>query len=127
MAPDSLTDAEIWRAQRWLKRGLGLVGPAEKWNFSPRVKYEIDAYRRLLWTRLKATSWLELLKAFAYETFRDARLRFRLCPHCKRAFVPIRRQAYCSTRCSQAVRPRKCRKVHPDKNRAIGAHNTEIR
>src|SRR5579863_6825491 len=40
--PDLLTDAEIWRAQRWLKRGLNLLGRAEKWNFTPRVRYELD-------------------------------------------------------------------------------------
>ena len=117
--PDVLTHEEIWKAQRWLKRGLDLLGRNEKWEFTPRVKYEIDAYRGLLWTRLKATSRLELLKALVYEAFRDARFRFRLCPHCKRAFVPIRRQAYCSSRCSQTVRTRKWRKAHPDKNRSI--------
>jgi hypothetical protein len=117
--PDVLTDAEIWQAQRWLKRGLDLLGRAEKWNFAPHVRYELDAYKGLLWARLKATSRLELLKALAYQAFRDARFRFRLCPHCKRAFVPIRRQAYCSARCSQAVRTRKWRQAHPDKNRAI--------
>jgi hypothetical protein len=117
--PDVLTDREIWQVQRWLKRGLVLLGRAEKWNFSPRVRYELDAYRGLLWTRLKATSRLELLKALAYEAFRDARFRFRLCPRCRRAFVPIRRQKYCSARCSQAVRTRKWRKANPEKNRAI--------
>ena len=117
--PDVLTDAEIWQAQRWLKRGLDLLARAEKWNFTPRVRYELDAYQGLLWTRLKATSRLEQLKALAYEAFRDARFRFRICPHCSRAFVPIRRQVYCSERCSQTVRTRKWREAHPDKNRAI--------
>lgn len=117
--PGFLTDAEIWQAQRWLKRGLDQLGRAKKWNFPPRVRYELDARRGLLWTRLKATSRLELLKALTYEAFRDARFRFRLCPHCRHALVPIRRQVYCSTRCSQAVRTRKWRQAHPDKNRAI--------
>jgi hypothetical protein len=116
---DALTDDEIWRAQQWLKRGLDLLGRSEKWNFTPRVKYELDAYRGMLWTRTRATSRLELFKALAYEAFRDARLRFRLCPHCRRAFVPIRRQVYCSGRCSQAVRTRKWRQANPEKNREI--------
>ena len=51
--------------------------------------------------------------------FRDARFKFRRCPECKQPFVPIRRQAYCSSRCSRAVRTRKWRKAHPDKNCAI--------
>lgn len=36
--------------------------------------------------------------------FRGARFKFRRCPECKQPFVPIRRQAYCSSRCSRAVR-----------------------
>ncbi len=68
---------------------------------------------------MKATSRLQLLKALAYEAFHEARFRFRLCPRCRRGFVPIRRQAYCSGRCSQAVRTSKWRKAHPEKNRAI--------
>src|SRR5271168_2186657 len=62
---DALTDDEIWQAQRWLKRGLDLLGRSEKWNFTPRVRYELDAHRGLLWARLKSTSRLELLKALA--------------------------------------------------------------
>lgn len=118
-APHSLTDAEIWRAQRWLKRGLNLLGRGEKWNYTARVTYELDAPRKLLFTRLKANSRLELFKALAYEAFRDARLKFRLCLDCGRPYVPIRRQAYCSKRCSQAVRTRKWRKAHPEKNREL--------
>jgi hypothetical protein len=118
-APNTLDDAEVWRAQLWLKRGLKMLGRAEKWNFAPRVKYELDAHRGLLWTRLKADSRLEQFKALTFEVFRDARFKFRLCPRCRRAFVPIRRQAYCSARCSQTVRTRKWRKAHPEKNRAI--------
>ena len=68
---------------------------------------------------MTANSRLEQFKALAYDAFRDARFKFRLCPECKRPFVPIRRQAYCSAGCSQAVRTRKWRKAHPEKNRAI--------
>jgi hypothetical protein len=48
-----------------------------------------------------------------------ARFNVRVCPECQRQFVPVRRQAYCSAGCSQAVRTRKWRKAHPEKNRAI--------
>jgi hypothetical protein len=68
----------------------------------------------LFWARLRAKSRLEQLKAWAYDAFRDARFRFRLCPECKRPFVPVRRQS-----CSQAVRTRKWRMTHPEKNREI--------
>jgi len=117
--PGSLTDGEIWRAQRWINKGLGLLGGREKWTFAPRIKYELDAYRGMLWARLRANTRLEQFKALAYDAFREARFKFRVCPHCRRAFVPIKRQAYCSSRCSQAIRTQKWRKAHPEKNRAI--------
>jgi hypothetical protein len=88
----------------------------------PHVEYELDAYKGLRWTRLRANSHLEQFKALAYDALREARFKFRLCPECKRPFVPIRRQGYCSSRCSQAVRTRKWRKAHPEKNREIRRH-----
>lgn len=117
--PDALTESEIWQAQRWLKRGLELLGRSERWKFVPRVRYELDAHRGLLWARLTADSRLDQFKAMTYAAFRDARFKFRLCPNCRNGFVPIRRQRYCSARCSQAVRTRKWRKLHPEWNRAI--------
>lgn len=117
--PDVLTNSEVWSAQQWLKKGLDLLGRGEKWNFVPHVRYELDARRGLLWARFTAKSHLEQFKALAYEAFRDARFRFRLCPECSRPFVPVRRQTYCSAHCSQAVRTRKWRKAHPEQNRAI--------
>jgi hypothetical protein len=117
--PNVLTAAEVWRAQRWLRQGLGLLSRSEKWNFAPRVTYELDAYRGLFWARARTTSRLEQFKALAYDAFRDAQFKFRLCPECTRPFVPVRRQRYCSAPCSQAVRTRKWRKAHPEKNREM--------
>ena len=68
---------------------------------------------------MTATSRLEQFKALAYDAFRDARFKFRLCPQRKRPFVPVRCRAYCSSRFSQAVRTRKWRQAHPERNRAI--------
>jgi len=117
--PNVLSDPEAWSAQVWLNRGLGLLGRGQTWNFVPRVTYELDAHTGLFWARMRANSRLERFKALAYDAFRDARFRFRLCPECKRPFVPVRRQRYCSSRCSQAVRTRKWRVRHPEKNREI--------
>jgi hypothetical protein len=117
--PDVLTKGEAWSAQLWLKQGLDLLTRSEKWNFMPRVTYELDAYKGLFWARMRANSRLQHFKALAFDAFRDARFKFRLCPECKRPFVPVRRQRYCSSRCSQAVRTRKWRKTHPEKNREI--------
>lgn len=118
-ARGNLTNDEIRDAHRWLRSGLDLLAQAKIWRFYPRVRYELDAYRRLFWARLKADSRLELFKAFAFNTFRDARFKIRRCTRCKRMFVPVRRQAYCSTRCSQAVRTQRWRRANPEKNRAI--------
>jgi len=117
--PNVLTRDEAWSAQLWLKNGLDLLSRSEKWNFKPRVEYELDAYKGRLWTRLRANSHLEQFKALAYDALHDARFKFRLCPECKRPFVPVRRQGYCSARCSQALRTRKWRKAHPERNRTI--------
>jgi hypothetical protein len=117
--PNVLTGAEVWSVQRWLRQGLELLRRSEKWKFKPRVEYELDASAGLFWTRMTANSRLEQFKALAYDALRDARFKFRLCPECKRPFVPVRRQAYCSARCSQAVRTRKWRQAHPEKNREI--------
>src|SRR5260370_36426342 len=117
--PGVLSDAEVWSAQGWLKKGLDSLRRGEIWDFIPSIRYELDAHKGLFWVRLRADSLLELFKALVYDSLRDARFTVRLSTECKRPFVPIRRQAYCSARCSQAVRTRKWRTAHPEKNRAI--------
>jgi hypothetical protein len=117
--PNVLSNAEVWTAQGWLKQGLDSLRRGKIWSFPPRIRYELDPHKGRLWVRFRANSRLERFKALAYEAMRDARFNVRLCPECKRQFVPVRRQAYCSARCSQAVRTRKWRTAHPEKNRAI--------
>ena len=118
--PNVLTQEEVWAAQGWLKDGLERLRRRGGWNFATHVSYELDLHRGLmLWVRLKSRSRLEQFKALALNVLREARFWFRLCPECQRPFVPVRRQAYCSAACSQAVRTRKWRTTHPEKNRAI--------
>jgi hypothetical protein len=117
--PNALTEGEARQAQLWLKKGLGYLSQGEKWSFVPRVKYELDVYKGLFWVHMRANSQLEQFKALAYDSFRDGRFQFRLCPECGRPFVPVRRQTYCTARCSQAVRTRKWRRSNPEKNREI--------
>jgi hypothetical protein len=52
--PKVLTGEEAWSAQRWLKQGLDLLRQSQKWNFKPRVEYELDAHGGLFWTRMTA-------------------------------------------------------------------------
>jgi hypothetical protein len=118
--PNVLTQDEVWAAQRWLKEGLERLCRKRGWNFAASTRYELDLYRGvMLWVRLKSKSRLEQFKSLALNVLREARFWFRLCPECQRPFVPVRRQAYCSSGCSQAVRTRKWRTAHPEKNRAI--------
>ena len=118
--PNVLTQDEVWAAQRWLQEGLERLRRIGRWNFAARVRYELDFHRgRMLWVRLRSNSRLEQFKALAYSALREARFWFRLCPECQRPFVPVGRQAYCSAGCSQALRTRKWRNAHPEKNRAI--------
>ena len=118
--PNVLTQEEVWAAQRWLKEGLERLRRKRGWNFAASTRYELDLYRGvMLWVRLKSKSRLKQFKALALNLLREARFWFRLCPECQRPFAPVRRQAYCSPGCSQAVRTRKWRTAHPEKNRAI--------
>jgi hypothetical protein len=118
-SPNVMSEAEAWTAQRWLRRGLDRLQRGKIWSFPPRIKYELDSHKGRLWARFTASSPVEEFKAFVYEAMHDARFNVRLCPECQRQFVPVRRQAYCSAGCSQAVRTRKWRRAHPEKNRAI--------
>ena len=117
--PNVMTEDEVWLAQGWLSEGLELLKKGQKWRFAPHIAYELDAYKGMFWARMSATSRIELFKAMAYDALRDARLKFRRCLECQRPFVPVRRQRYCSLRCSQAIRTRKWRKAHPEKTREM--------
>ena len=117
--PNVLSVSQIWRLQRWLRQGLGLLRQGKKWGIVPKIRYEMDVHHAMFWARLKANSRVELFKALVYDALRDARFNLRLCPECSRPFVPVKRQAYCSVGCSQATRTRKWRKSHPEKNREI--------
>jgi hypothetical protein len=117
--PNVMTEEEVWSAQHWLREGLELLKKSQKWRFVPHITYELDAYKSMFWARISAKSRIELFKAMAYDALRDARFKFRRCLECQRPFVPVRRQRYCSPRCSQAIRTRKWRKAHPEKNREI--------
>jgi len=117
--PNVMTEDEVWLAQGWLSEGLELLKKGQKWRFAPHIAYELDAYKGMFWARMSATSRIELFKAMAYDALRDARFKFRRCLECQRPFVPVRRQRYCSLRCSQAIRTRKWRKAHPEKTREM--------
>ena len=102
---DVLTEEQVRSAHAWLKQGLNSLGRDKKWDFPLCFTFEAQTHEGLLTFRIEATSSLHLFKVLAYDALRYAQLRFRLCLRCKQAFVVAGRQRYCSSRCSQAIRP----------------------
>lgn len=104
--PD-LTEDQVRSAHAWLKHGLDSLARDETWHVPLSFACEVKAYKGLLTFRISATSSLHLFKALAYDAFRYAKLKVRLCIRCKQAFVVVYGQRYCSPRCSQMTRTRK--------------------
>src|SRR5262249_9139036 len=50
--PGVLRVPEIWRLQKWLSEGLGLLRQSIKWEVAPRIRYEMDAHNGMFWARL---------------------------------------------------------------------------
>jgi hypothetical protein len=48
-----------------------------------------------------------LLELSVFDLFRKTQSQFKLCEECEMPFMAIKRQKYCSTSCSQAMRTRK--------------------
>ena len=111
-----LTDVTHLRAKARSSIDQGAVTP----NLQGDVSQTIEILQSVLATEeVRQQKLVEQFKALAYDAFRDARFRFRLCPECRRPFVPVRRQSYCSSACSQAQRTRKWRSTHRDKVRKM--------
>jgi len=50
-------------------------------------------------------------------TIREGQNLLRACAECKSPFIPVRRQEYCSTRCSQRARDRRRKKIGAEEGR----------
>ena len=126
----TVTETDLKNFHGWLADGWNRLLRGEKWKFPVTATYEIGLLPRapgVLTYRVdpKATDVSDMLKAFAYETVRDARKRLKQCGECSSLFVPRRCQRYCSTRCAQRVHTRTWRKNHPDKVRAARSSKYE--
>jgi hypothetical protein len=102
--------------QQWLRRGLEILGRSDIrfWHIKPRgLSYSLQRLgsglvAQSVLHRADTTEWF---KDFTYQTLVEAR-NLRFCETCGDAFIRIRRQAYCSPRCSQKVRTARHRFHH---------------
>ena len=106
---------EIEGIQRELKRGITRLLKSQPWTIK-----DVQIRRILLWREGK------IVRAYWGRTFRERFLvaaanlleevgeSIKVCPECERLFPAVKRQAYCSPRCSQNVRTRKFRARHKE-------------
>jgi len=115
----SPSQAELVKWQRWLRTGLETLGRAEVpfWHIRPKgLSYSLQRHGSALVARsvLSNRSTAEWFKDFTYQTLAEVP-NLRFCESCGNPFIRVRRQAYCSPRCSQKVRTAKHRFHHREK------------
>jgi len=137
---DCPTKSDLMKIQNWLLSAWAELGKGED-HF---VDFVFEDCRAML---LRAAgglihgqilkchlSWSNAFKREVYDSFTvpamQNRLRFCLNERCKHAFIPNKRQAYCSSSCSQNLRTRLWRKKNHDKflaaRRAAYKRNLEV-
>jgi hypothetical protein len=123
----SCSEVQVRKMQRWLRSGLERLksGDGHSWTFhivtTPCLM--LLGGRLLTWPDMDLRGVLDdYVKSFklrAHETFVRQAPRFRVCARCRRPFFARKRQAYCTKRCSQAVRTGKYRAAHREKVNAL--------
>ena len=68
---------------------------------------EIEDGKLVLKNELDDASLYDIHEIIVFNLFSDNRSQFKLCEECETPFMAIKRQKYCSTGCSQAMRTRK--------------------
>ncbi len=117
-----LREKVIGDCQEWLRKGLQEIAKPTGWSFDVNVRYRFFLRdSKLIGGRTpgQMLSDREWFRVAVYETLRTERHRFRICANasCGTPFIARKRQAYCSQKCSQAVRTREFRARHPEKVR----------
>lgn len=115
---EELITIQHWLTDLWSRLKKGDVVPIQTW----------PPARLLTWQDGKlhgfaiplSVPWSEAFKARTYEisTAGDVAKRFRFCRECGRPYCARKRQAYCSSACSQKYRTREWRQSHPHEFRA---------
>src|SRR5215472_5147443 len=117
------TENEVMAKKEWLlalwsdlEKGkfaiIPAVTPARILKFQDGRLHGIAPTNSLPWSQAFTTRVYEILTAD------DVVGRFRFCLECRRPFFAQKRQAYCSTSCSQKRRTREWRQNNPGKFRA---------
>ena len=117
----------LMRWQRWLRGGLGRLQDETWWETivgrrQLRIRY-VTGMVQEEYPYLEGESfWDDVTSAFREHVLRalaNVRGRLRFCQECRQPFVARKRQAYCSSRCSQKRRTRTYRGRNPAKVRDL--------
>jgi ribosomal protein S27AE len=120
----------------WLSRLKGLTGQVPivimhsdgreeeqppVWNIETKVIYTFGLVdgRLVDMSSASPSSTFDRFKAQVYNVLASQAARLRFCQNCGQLFVARKSQAYCTGKCSQAVRTRKYRTQNPEKFRRL--------
>lgn len=112
-----LTGGEILEFQAHVKAGLQRLAEGRPWWIAPKISYGLRITGGCLEADVVATSHGDFSTFEVFETLNAERHRFRFCERCQRPFIARKRQIYCTSRCSQAVRTRRHRTKDPQRFR----------
>ena len=107
----------IRRWHRWLRTGIAELMRGEVWRIPIGVMHQLGVGSFLSRGITRSTS--DIFKIGTVEAFKEEWSRFRLCERCRMAFIAQKRQAYCTPRCSQAVRTKRYRSKDPERVRLL--------
>ncbi len=121
--PPMIEDRQIRRWHRWLRGGIAKLVRGEVWRISVAMMHQlgVGSFLSLGITR----SIDDIFKIGTVEAFKHEWSRFRLCERCRAAFIGQKRQSYCTSRCSQAMRTRRYRTRNAERVRVLRRANYE--
>lgn len=107
LAPEDEKTLRAWHA--WLSEGVEALADGKAWRFDigPET-FQLQIGSPLSYGVIHQRA--DLFRRAVKDLLRDEWHRIDSCPKCGDPFVAQKRQEYCSTRCSQAVRTQRFRK-----------------
>lgn|SRR5215475_1615556 len=116
---------QIHAWHRWLHTGIKELTSGHVWQTPIAVTHQLQIGSPL---SLGITRSIEdLFRGGTIEAFKQLWPRLRRCKRCGALFVARKRQAYCSPRCSQAVRTKRYRSRDPERVRRLRRSSYERR
>jgi hypothetical protein len=102
--------AETRALHDWLASGIQVIDGGQAWepqvSFRPRYMWWAELGRFVAGS-IALPGVLERFASLVDRIFRDVQDRIRRCASCRAIFLPKKRQAYCSKRCSQQERTKR--------------------